>query len=87
MKKQINVPKGSDIVGLSVTGHTYVRLLNSKGEETFRFDSPGEHVTANVQPGDYTVETDGKIGKVEPAALKSQSRGRADGLKPPKPRD
>ena len=47
MKKQLNVPKGNDVVGLNVTGHTYVRLVNSRGEETFRFDSPGEHVRSN----------------------------------------
>jgi hypothetical protein len=89
MKKQLNVPKGNDVVGLNVTGHTYVRLVNSRGEETFRFDSPGEHVTATVQPGDYTIETDGKIGKVELAALEPRLRGRggADSMKPPTLKD
>jgi hypothetical protein len=88
MKKQLNVPKGSDLVSLWVTGHTYVRLLDSKGEETFRFDSPGEHVTAATPPGDYTIETDGKLGKVEVASLNPRLRsGReADATKPPMPK-
>jgi hypothetical protein len=88
MKQQLDVPKGSDVIGLSVTGHTYVRLLDAKGEETFRFESPGEHVTAVVQPGNYTVDTDGKLGKVEFSSLAPHLRSRreADATKPPKPR-
>jgi hypothetical protein len=87
MKKQLSVPKGSDVVGLSVTGHTYLRLLDAKGGETFRFDSPGEHVTAVVQPGAYTIDTDGKLGNVELSALdpRSRSGGQVDATKPPKP--
>jgi hypothetical protein len=74
-------------VGVSVTGHTYVRLVDSSGEETFRFDSPGEYVTAAVQPGTYTVDTDGKLGKVELASLDPRLRSeRADATKPPGPR-
>lgn len=88
MKKQLNVPKGNDVVGMWATGHTYVRLLDSKGEETFRFDSPGEHVTAVVQPGAYTIDTDGKLGKVELTSLDPRLRsGRAaDATKPPMPK-
>jgi hypothetical protein len=86
MKKQLSVPKGNDVVGIWVTGHTYVRLLDSKGEETFRFNSPGEHVTAAVEPGDFTIETDGKVGKVEMASLARHRVGRAaDASKPPVP--
>ena len=85
MKKQLNVTKGYDVVGIWLTGHTYVRLLDSKGNETFRFDSPGEHVTAAVESGEFTIETDGKVGKVETAALDQRHRiGRAaDAMKPP----
>ena len=85
MKKQLNVPKGNDVVGIWVTGHTYVRLLDPKGNETFRSDSPGEHVTATVEPGDFTIETDGRVGKVEMASLEQRHAGRsADANKPPK---
>jgi hypothetical protein len=93
MRKQLDVPKGNDIIGMSVTGHTYIRLLDAKGEETFRFDSPGEHVTAFVQPGNYTADTDGNLGTVEFHTLNplmhplSRSRREADATKPPKPRD
>ena len=88
MKKQLSVPKGNDVVGLWATGHTYIRLLDAKGDAVFRFDSPGEHVTAAVQPGDYTIETDGKLGKVELSSPDPRLRaGReADSMKPPKPR-
>jgi hypothetical protein len=69
MKKLIEVPEGKNVVGLSVSGHSYVRLLDSNGNETFRFDSPGEHITAVVRPGTYTIETDGKLGKIDVISL------------------
>jgi hypothetical protein len=88
MKKQLTVPKGNDVVGLTATGHTYIQLLDSKGEAVFRSDSASADVTATVQPGDYTVDTDGKLGKVALSSLEPRFRvGReADSMKPPKPR-
>jgi hypothetical protein len=88
MIKDLNVPKGKDLVGVWVTGHTYLRLMNSEGAETFRFDSPGNHVTAVVQPGPYTIETDGKLGEVKLVSLPPHLRtGReADSTKPPMPK-
>jgi hypothetical protein len=88
MQKPIDVPKGSDVVGVSVTGHTFVRLLDARGDETFRSESPAEQVTAVVKPGTYTVDTDGKLGKIETAALEPRLRGPipADATKPPPPR-
>lgn len=85
MKKQFNVPKGNNVVALWVTGHTYVQLLDSTGEETFRLDSPGEHVTATVEPGKaYTVDTDGKLSKYEFTSLDPRfTAGPADATKPP----
>jgi hypothetical protein len=88
MNKQLSVPKGKDIVSIWVTDHTFLRLIDAKGEEIFRFDSPGEHVTAAVQPGSYTIESDGKIGKVEFASLdpKLRSTPKADATQPPMPK-
>jgi len=87
MKKRIEVPEGKDVVGLSVSGHSYIRLLDSNGNETFRFDSPGEHITAVVRPGTYTIETDGKLGKIDLAAAERlRSPAVFDALKPPVPR-
>jgi len=88
MRKQLEVPKGKDVVGVSVTGHTYLRLIDSESKEAFRFDSSGEHVTAVVEPGRYTIETDGKLGKVELASLEPRLRARrkADATKPPLPK-
>jgi hypothetical protein len=88
MKKQLSVPNGSDVVGLWVTGHAYVRLLDANGNEIFRFDSSGEHVTAVVQAGTYTVDTDGKLGKIELSSLAPRFRSgiQADATKPPMPK-
>jgi hypothetical protein len=84
MKKAIEVPKGKDTVGISVSGHSHVRLLDSNGAETFRFQSPGEHITAVVLPGSYTVETDGKLGKIDlTSAERLKGAGKFDAMNPP----
>jgi hypothetical protein len=89
MKKQVEVPKGKDTIAMSVSGHTYVRLLDPRGEEIYRSASATTDVTAVVGPGAYTIETDGKIGKSEAGSLQSldptfRSRVAADATKPPK---
>jgi len=61
MKKTFEVPNGKNFVGLSLNGHTFARLLDSNGLEVFRFDSAGEYITAVVQPGTFTIETDGQL--------------------------
>jgi hypothetical protein len=91
MKKPLDVAKGKDLVTLSLTGHTYVRLLDAKGDEVFRSASPAESVTAVVQPGSYTVETDGKLAKYEVGSLESLgphlgARAAVDATKPPEPK-
>jgi hypothetical protein len=85
MTKELTVPKGKDVVNVSVTAHTHVRLMDAQGKETFRFDSPGQHFTAFVRPGHYTIETDGKVGEVEFATLEPhiRTRSEADATKPP----
>ncbi len=87
MQKKIKVPLGKDLVSLAVSGHSYVRLLDANGKETFRFDSPGEHVTAVVSPGRYVIDTDGKVGKVQfPSAARLRQRSEFDRTKPPSAR-
>lgn len=84
MKKVIEVPNGKDTVSVSVSGHSHVRLFDSNGTETFRFQSPGEHITAVVRPGSYTIETDGKLGKIDlGSAERLQAKREFDALKPP----
>ena len=86
MTKEIDVPQGSGAIAITVTDHKYVRLLNSRGDETFRFDSTGRHITAVVQVGHWTIETDGKLDKVETGQLPERLRHRHefDATKPPK---
>jgi len=84
MKKHIKIPKGKDVVGLSVNGHSYVRLIDSSGNETFRFESPGKHITAVVCPGNYTVETDGKLGRIDLASMgRLRDTAEFNAMKPP----
>jgi hypothetical protein len=84
MKKAIEVPKEKNVIGISVSGHFYVKLLDANGTETFRFQSSGEHITAVVPPGSYTIETDGKLGKIDlGSAERLQDKREFDALKPP----
>lgn len=85
MTKEITVPKGKDFASISVTGHQYVRVLDAGGNEVLRSNSPSEYVTAALDPGRYTVESDGKIGKVDFGSLDERVRKtRVDASKPPK---
>jgi len=87
MNRKLTIPRDKDVVRMTVTGHSYVRLLDENGQEIFRFQSPGRHVTAVVRPGRYTVETDGKLGRLELAALEPRLRAarQFDLRKPPLP--
>ena len=86
MYKDITIPEGKDFVGISASGHKYIRLLDPQGNEIFRSNSPGEYVTAAVEPGSYTIDTDGKIGKIGYGSLDERYRkGRPiDAGKPPR---
>ena len=86
MNKEITVPKGKDFVSISASGHKYITLIDAKGNEVFRSNSPAESVTAAVEPGSYTVDTDGKIGKIDYGTLDERYRkGRPiDAGKPPR---
>ena len=86
MHKDITIPDGKDFVGISASGHKYIRLLDSQGNEVFRSNSPGEYVTAAVEPGSYTIDTDGKISKIGYGSLDERYRkGRPiDVEKPPR---
>lgn len=83
-KKDLTVAKGKEVVSLSVSGHKYVRIIDDKGNEAFRSDSPGD-VTALLPPGKYTIDTDGTVGKVDAGEIDKKYRGKVyDGEKPPK---
>jgi hypothetical protein len=85
MNKEITVPKGKDFVSISASGHKYIRLVDAEGNEIFRSNSPGESITAIVDPGRYNVDTDGKVDKVDYGALDERYRNRRplDAGKPP----
>lgn len=87
MSKQITVPKGKDYVSIAASGHKFIRVLDVDGNEIFRSNSPAESVTALLDSGSYTIDSDGKIGKVDYGNLDARLRtGRpADASKPPEP--
>lgn len=85
MSKQITVPKGKDYVSIAASGHKYIRILDAEGNEIFRSNSPAESVTAVLESGSYTVDSDGRIGKVDYGNLDARLRTPrpADASKPP----
>lgn len=74
MKRTISVAKGKDLVDVRVTNHSYVVLYDASGDEWFRSQSKGKHVTVIVIPGRYTIETDGKFVKIAQIRLESELR-------------
>ena len=80
MKRTVLVPEDIDLIDVRVTNHTYVVLYKASGDEWFRSQSKGKHVTIMAMPGRYTLETDGKF--LEIAQLKLEPE-----LRTPKPED
>jgi len=88
MNKQLKVSRGKDLLSIQLAGHSYVRITDEAGNETFRSDSNTRHVNAIVPPGRYVVETDGKLNKVTHASREQQHREPRplDATNPPKQR-
>jgi hypothetical protein len=86
MNKSLKVSRGKDLLTVSLSGHSYVRLLDEDGAEAFRADSPTRHVNARVKPGRYVIETDGKIQKAALTAVEARHRDtrETDASKPPR---
>lgn len=63
-RRKITIPKGKDLMIVLATNHTYIVLHDVIGQECFRSQSKGKHVNIAVAPGQYTIETDGKLSKV-----------------------
>lgn len=74
MKRTISVARGKDLVDVRVTNHSRVVLYDASGDEWFRSQSKGKHITAMVIPGRYTIETDGKFVKIAQLRLEPELR-------------
>ncbi len=74
MRRTISVARGKDLVDIRVSGHSHVVIYVALGTEYFRFNSKGKRVSARVEPGRYTVETDGKLLKLTQAKLETELR-------------
>jgi|KBSMisStaDraftv2_1062788.scaffolds.fasta_scaffold431446_2 hypothetical protein len=87
MNKQLKVSRGKDLLSIQLAGHSYVRITDEAGNETFRSDSDARHVNAIVSPGRYVVETDGKLNKLTQSAREPRHREArpVQAMKPPKP--
>lgn len=83
MKKSIEVPKGRQVITATAAGHSYVAITDASGNEVFRFNSSGEHISAALPAGSYTVETDGKLSKVDIAPSDRLKVPERNGQKPP----
>jgi len=77
MNRKLTIPRGKDVVRMTVTGHSYVRLLDENGQEIFRFQSPGRHVTAVVRPGRYRWRLTASLGGSN-SPLSNHASGRRD---------
>lgn len=63
-RRKVTIPRGKNLMIILATNHTYIVLQNAVGQECFRSRSKSKHINIVVAPGRYTIETDGKLGRV-----------------------
>ncbi len=72
--RALTVPRGKDLLVVRVSNHTYVLLKDATGSVRSRWQSTGKHLTFALEPGRYTLETDGRLRKVLPERLEPHLR-------------
>ena len=63
-QKKFNVKKGDNSAILKVSGQTYVRIYDEKGMLVLYDKSETTEISAILDPGEYVVETNGKLRSV-----------------------
>jgi hypothetical protein len=64
MKKGFSVKQGDNCVTIKISGQTYAKIYDKKGMPVLLDSSQTDMITAIIEPGDYTIETDGKVASV-----------------------
>jgi hypothetical protein len=64
MKKQFSVKQGNNCATIKISGQTYAKIYDKKGTLVLSDSSQTENITALIEPGDYIIESDGKVVSV-----------------------
>ncbi len=65
MIKKFKVSKRYDSAAIQVSHQTYVTVCDAKGTVVFSDKSNTGEVNPLLVPGEYVVETDGRVGSIE----------------------
>lgn len=61
MKKTLSVKQGDNCATIKISGQTYAKIYDKKGMLVLLDSSQTENITALIEPGEYTIESDGKV--------------------------
>lgn len=65
-KREVKVKEEENRIRISVKGHSYVEVRKDTGEWVATERTNSEQVFIGLYPGNYVVETDGKIKSIKP---------------------
>lgn len=71
MTKKFKVGKGTNSAAIVISRQTYVTIYDVKGIMVFSDKSNTGEVTPLLVPGEYVIETDGKVGSIKSKSLKT----------------
>ena len=74
MTKKFKVGEGNNSATIAVSGQTYVTISDEKGNLVFSEKSNTGEVNPLLAPGEYVIETDGRVGSIKPKSIKTDGR-------------
>ncbi len=73
MKKEFSVKQGDNCATIKISGQTYAKIYDKKGMLVLSDSSQTDNITALIEPGEYTIETDGKVVSVVSSVVHLES--------------
>jgi hypothetical protein len=73
MKKQFSVKQGDNCATIKISGQTYAKIYDKKGMLVISDSSQTDNITALIEPGDYIIESDGKVVSIVSSVVHLES--------------
>jgi hypothetical protein len=73
MKKEFSIKQGDNCATIKISGQTYAKIYDKKGMLVLSDSSQTDNISALIEPGDYTIESDGKVASVVSSVVQLES--------------